>query len=368
MPPLAEFTPFLEEIWRTRRVTNGGPYHDELEVQLATHLEVPKVSLFTNGTIALIAALRALDIKGEVITTPYSFVATSHALLWQGITPVFVDIDPDSMNLDPDQIEAAITDHTTAILAVHCYGRPCDMHRINRIAKNYGLKVIYDAAHAFGVKFQGSSIMTHGDLSVLSFHATKVFHTFEGGAVVCKDEAIKLTIDRIKNFGFVDEITVTRTGINGKMSEINAAFGILQLRHISETIRARAAIDAAYRISLAGISGIHIPSSPLEQEANYGYFPIRVGRKYPLTRDELYEKLRANGIHCRRYFYPLITDMPMYRNLPSADPCNLPVAKQVASEIICLPIYPDLESRSVHLIAEIISSLACTEQKRPTIF
>jgi dTDP-4-amino-4,6-dideoxygalactose transaminase len=275
--------------------------------------------------------------------------------LWNGIKPVFVDIDPITLNLDPARIEAAITPQTTAILPVHCYGHPCDVERIQKIADNYGLKVIYDAAHAFGVQGQDGSLPMHGDLSVLSFHATKVFNTFEGGAIVCPDAKTKRHVDHLKNFGFVDEVTVVAPGINGKMSEINAAFGLLQLKGIDAAIQKREVIDARYRKALAGIKGIHCLSGAGEKVANYAYFPILVQPDYPLSRDALYQLMQDNGIYARRYFYPLISDFPMYRGMPSAAHANLPVAKKMAEQVICLPIYPDLSSEQVDFIVGLIA-------------
>lgn len=342
LPPLEEFIPYLEEIWKNKWLTNNGPFHQELEKALAEYLGVGHLALFTNGTIALVTALQTLRISGEVITTPYSFVATAHSLLWNNIKPVFVDIDPVTMNLDPNKIEAAITPQTTAILPVHCYGNPCDVTAIQSIADTYGLKVIYDAAHAFGVEYMGESLLKHGDLSVLSFHATKVYNTFEGGAIVCPDAKTKQRIDYLKNFGIADEVTVMAPGINGKMNEVQAAFGMLQLKHIDYAIERRKAVDQRYRESLRDVPGITVLSKPPDSEQNYAYFPILVGSEYSLKRDELYQRLREAGIHARRYFYPLISDMPMYRGLPSAAPSNLPIAKEVAKQILCLPIYPDL--------------------------
>lgn len=361
LPPLEEFIPYLEKIWESKWLTNAGPFHEQLEKALCEYLGVEHIALFTNGTIALITALQALRITGEVITTPYSFVATSHSLLWNGIKPVFVDIDPLTLNLDPDKIEAAITPQTTAIMPVHCYGHPCDVERIQKIADTYGLKVIYDAAHAFGVQLHAGSLLNHGDLSVLSFHATKVFNTFEGGAIVCPDAKTKVRIDHLKNFGFVDEVTVVAPGINGKMSEFNAALGLLQLKGIDKDLQKRKAIDARYREGLAGVEGIHCHQAAGEKAANYAYFPILVGPEYPLSREELYQRLRDNDIYARRYFYPLISDFPMYRGLPSAAKSNLPVASKAASEVICLPIYPDLAASDISQVIQIISS-ACEKQ------
>ena len=354
LPPMAEFIPYLEKIWDSKWLTNCGPFHQQFEQALCEHLGVERLALFTNGTLALVTALQALRISGEVITTPYSFVATAHSLLWNGIKPVFVDIDPQTLNLDPDKIEAAITPQTTAIMPVHCYGHPCAVDRIQRIADNYGLRVIYDAAHAFGVEDEGGSVLRHGDLSILSFHATKVFNTFEGGAIVCPDKKTKERIDHLKNFGFVDEVTVVAPGINGKMSEFNAALGMLQLKGIDAAIQKRKLIDARYREGLSDTKGIYMLSSVTEKVANYAYFPILVRPDYPLSRDALFQKLQQNGIFARRYFFPLISDFPMYRGLPSAASANLPEATQVAREVICLPIYPDLPDEQVDLVVNLI--------------
>lgn len=356
LPPLEDFIPYLEQIWANKILTNSGPFHQQLEAALCDHLGVKHISLFANGTLALVTALQALRVTGEVITTPYSFVATAHSLLWNGIKPVFVDIDPVTLNLDPEKIEAAITPHTTAIMPVHCYGRPCDVLSIQQIADNYGLKVIYDAAHSFGVQCHGGSVLNHGDLSVLSFHATKVFNTFEGGAIICHDAKTKQRIDHLKNFGFVDEVTVVAPGINGKMSEINAAFGLLQLKEIDAALSKRKAIDMQYRDALADVKGIHCQPVTGDEAGNYAYFPILVQPGYPLDREALYKKLRDNGIYARRYFFPLISDFPMYRGLLSAAHSNLPVARKVAEQVICLPIYPALRSDQVDSIIALIKS------------
>lgn len=342
LPPLEEFVPYLEQIWANKILTNGGQMHQQMEKELCVYLGVEHIALFNNGTIALLTALQALRVAGEVITTPYSFVATSHSLLWNGIKPVFADIDPHTLNLDPAKIEAAITPQTTAILPVHCYGNPCAVEAIQKIADNYNLRVIYDAAHAFGVEDAGGSILRHGDLSVLSFHATKVFNTFEGGAIICPDAKTKQRINHLKNFGFVDEVTVVAPGINGKMSEVNAAFGLLQLKHIDRALARRREIDSIYREKLMGIKGIRLVEDAGQVKANYSYFPILVETDYPLSRDELYLKLKEKHIFARRYFYPLISEFPMYRGMPSAQRSNLPVASEVAEKVLCLPIYPDL--------------------------
>lgn len=356
LPPLQEFVPYLEQIWANKVLTNGGPFHQQLEQALGDWLGVPHVALFSNGTLALITALQALRVTGgEVITTPYSFVATAHALLWQNCKPVFVDVEPHTLNLDPAKIEAAITPQTTAILPVHCYGTPCDTAAIQRIADNYNLRVIYDAAHAFGVQDAGGSILRHGDLSVLSFHATKVFNTFEGGAIICPDAKTKQRIDHLKNFGFVNETTVVAPGINGKMSEINAAFGLLQLQHMPHVMERRAQIDAHYRLKLADIPGITYLPPNAHNVANHAYFPILVDADFPLRRDELYARLKEHNIYARRYFYPLITDFPMYRGLPSAAPSNIAIAQHAAQHVLCLPIYPDLPYSAIQEVIDVIT-------------
>lgn len=356
LPPLEEFIPYLEQIWGNKVLTNCGPFHHQLEQALCECLGIGHIALFTNGTIALVTALQALRITGEVITTPYSFVATSHSLLWNGIKPVFVDIDPNTLNLNPEKIEAAITPQTTAIMPVHCYGHPCDVEAIQKIADNYNLKVIYDAAHAFGVEDAQGSILRHGDLSVMSFHATKVFNTFEGGAIVCPDAKTKVRIDQLKNFGHVGEVTVVAPGINGKMSEFNAALGLLQLKYVGQAVARRREIDTAYRERLKGVKGIRCLNDAGEKVANHAYFPILVGADYPISRDDLYQKLKDNGIHPRRYFYPLISEFPMYRGLPSAHRDNLPVAASSSQQILCLPIYPDLEMQVVDEVARFIAA------------
>lgn len=365
LPPLEEFLPYLEQIWASKVLTNGGPFHRQLEVELANFLGVPHISLLTNATVALVTALQAMRISGEVITTPYSFVATAHSLLWNGIKPVFVDIDPQTYNIDPDKIESAITPNTTAIMPVHCYGRPCDTEAIQRIADNYNLRVIYDAAHAFGVQHQGQSVLNAGDLSILSFHATKVFNTFEGGAIICQDLRTKQHIDHLKNFGFVNEVTVAASGINGKMSEFNAALGLLQLKHMPKVLDRRAHIDALYRERLAVIDGIETPSWPEQDRVNWSYFPIRVKPHFGLSRDALYEALKQQGISGRRYFYPLISEFPMYRGLPSAQSALLPHATEASREVICLPQYPGLSDADVHRVCDLIESAAVQAKVLP---
>jgi dTDP-4-amino-4,6-dideoxygalactose transaminase len=356
MPPLEEFLPYLEQIWESRWLANGGPFHQELEARLSEYLGVDHLSLFANGTIALITALQTLRISGEVITTPYSFVGTAHALLWNSITPVFVDVEPGTCNLDPARIEEAITPRTTAIMPVHCYGIPCDVDAIQDIADTYGLKVIYDAAHGFGVRHRGASLLKHGDLSMLSFHATKVFTTFEGGALVCPDEKTKQRVDHLKNFGYSGEVRVVAPGINGKMNEVQAAFGLLQLRHVDAAIARRGEIADRYRQGLAGVDGITCLPEPSEAVGNHAYFPIFVGADYPIARDALNLRLRAKGIFPRRYFYPLITEFPMYRGLTSADPDRLAVALETSRRVLCLPIYPDLDLAVVDRIVDHIAS------------
>ncbi|MBK1589705.1 DegT/DnrJ/EryC1/StrS family aminotransferase [Pseudomonas aeruginosa] len=321
LPPLEEFIPYLEKIWESRFLTNGGDMHHALEEALCEYLGVKHIVLFANATLALITALQALRVTGEVITTPYSFVATSHALLWNGLKPIFVDIDQDSMNLDPSRIEAAITPQTTAILPVHCYGNPCDVEAIQRIADIHHLKVIYDAAHAFAVRDAGGSVLRHGDLSILSFHATKVFNTFEGGAIICSDENTRQRLNHLKNFGFVDEVTVVMPGINGKLNEVGAAFGLLQLKHVDQALEQRREIAERYR------------------------------------------RLRDRDVLVRRYFYPLISDFPMYHSLPSAAPANLPVARSISSRVLCLPIYPGLAAADVEFVAGLIASAAMPRRR-----
>lgn len=368
LPPLEEFLPYLQQIWDSRVLTNGGDFHRRFESALCEYLGVSHVSLFTNATIALVTALQSLRIAGEVITTPYSFVATAHSLVWNGIKPVFVDVDPVTLNMDPARIEAAITPQTTAILPVHCYGTPCDVDAIQRIADDYNLKVIYDAAHAFGVRRrhpQGSdvprSVLQHGDLSVLSFHATKVFNTFEGGAIISPDARSKQRIDHLKNFGFVNETTVVATGINGKMSEFNAALGLLQLQHVGQAIERRGAIERRYRQALADVPGLAMLTPPVDATRNHSYFPVMIGPRFAVSRDALYQRLRDAGIMARRYFYPLISDFPMYRGLPSANPDHLPVAREASRQVLCLPIYPALSDTDIGRVVDVIR-----EASRPT--
>lgn len=353
LPSLDEFMPYLQDIWNRKWLTNNGHYHQELEKALCEYLKVPYISLFTNGTLPLICALQALRITGEVITTPYSFVATTHSLWWNGIKPIFVDIDPVTCNIDPNKIEAAITPKTTAIMPVHVYGKPCDTERIQAIADKYGLKVIYDAAHAFGVEVNGKSVLEAGDMSTLSFHATKVFNTIEGGALVCQDEKTKKRIDYLKNFGFADEVTIVAPGINGKMDELRSAYGLLNLRQVDAAIDARRQIAIKYREALRSIDGISFMEDIPDVRHNYSYFPIFVDAgRYGMTRDELYFKMKKQNVLGRRYFYPLISEFSAYRGLESAKPENLPVAHQVAENVICLPMYPELDNTDINRILE----------------
>lgn len=354
LPELNDFIPYLESIWERKILTNGGPFHQQLEQELCDFLGVKNICLFSNATIALVTALQALEIEGEVITTPYSFVATAHSILWNRLTPVFVDIDSKSYNIDPMKIEQAITPSTKAIMPVHCYGNPCDYKAIEEIANKHNLKVIYDAAHAFGIKDSNGSILNHGDLSILSFHATKVFNTFEGGAIICHTEEMKKKIDQLKNFGFVDELTVVAPGINGKMSELNSAFGLLQLKNINCAISARKSIHEKYIELLNGITGVEILHFHEDVIQNYSYFPVIISEDYRISRDQLYELLKENDIYARRYFYPLISDFPMYKELISSSAENLPKAKLVSSQVICLPIYPSLTLDNINKIVNII--------------
>ena len=348
LPDLDDFVDSLRDIWSSKQLTNNGRYHQEFERQLAEFLGVKYISLFANGTLALISALQVLRISGEVITTPYSFVATTHSLWWNGIRPVFVDIEPDRMNLDPAKIEAAITPKTTAILPVHVYGNPCDVDAIQNIGDTYGLKVIYDAAHAFGVELNGNSVLNYGDLSILSFHATKTFNTIEGGAIVCHDANTKKRIDFLKNFGFADEVTVVAPGINAKMNEVQAAYGLLQMKEFEKQVKERAAIAAAYREQLQGINGLTYLKDYEGVKHNYSYFPIFIDEnEFGMSRDDLYFRMRDKNIYGRRYFYPLISEFPAYRGLASADPAKLPVAERVAKQVICLPIFPELNLQTV---------------------
>jgi dTDP-4-amino-4,6-dideoxygalactose transaminase len=356
LPPLEEFIPYLEEIWDNKILTNGGEYHRQFEKELADFLGVKYISLFCNGTLALITALQALRIKGEVITTPYSFVATTHSLWWNNIKPVFIDIEPEYCNIDTSKIESAITPNTTAILPVHIYGNPCNIEKINDIADTYNLKVIYDACHAFGVKVNNESILNFGDLSILSFHATKVFNTFEGGAIICHDSKMKKRIDFLKNFGFADEVTIVAPGINAKMNEFQSAFGLLQLKYFYENRTKRKKIYDYYVSKLIGIKGLKFLKPDKHTEYNYSYFPVFIDEsKFGKTRDEVYDLLKKNNVYSRRYFYPLISEFPIYRNLKSANSSNLQVAKKISERVLCLPIFTDLKLNQVEKIYKIIS-------------
>jgi dTDP-4-amino-4,6-dideoxygalactose transaminase len=349
----------LEDIWETKQLTNGAKYHRLFESELAEFLKVKHVSLFANGTLALVSALQTLRVTGEVITTPFSFVATPHALHWTGIRPVFCDIDPVAYNLDPEKIEAAITPKTTAILPVHVYGNPCDVNRIQDIADSYGLRLIYDACHAFGVTVGGTSILNFGDLSVLSFHATKVFTTFEGGAIVCHDEKMKKRIDFLKNFGFADETVVVGPGINAKMNEFQAALGLLHLKYFARNTALRSEHAAAYRKNLEGIAGIKLLAEFPDVEPTYQYFPVFVDEgAYGKSRDALYGELKKHNIFTRRYFYPLISQFPTYKGLPSAVPGSMPCAERVTKEVLCLPLYADMRTETIETISSIVRGLA----------
>ena len=351
LPDLDDFNLMLKDIWNSKWITNNGQYHKQLEKELAKYLDVPFVSLFTNGTLPLLTALQALRVTGEVITTPYSFVATTHCIWWSGCKPVFVDIDPATGNLDPDKIEAAITPKTTAIMPVHVYGKPCDTKRIQEIADKYGLKVIYDAAHAFGVKVNGESILNAGDMSTLSFHATKVYNTLEGGAMVMHDEVTKKRIDYLKNFGFAGETEVIAPGINSKVDEVRAAYGILNLRQVDNAIEARHQVAIKYREALRGVDGITFMNDMEGVQHNYSYFPIFIDAdKYGITRDELYFKMKKQNVLGRRYFYPLISEFSTYRGLPSAAKENLPNAHKMADSVICLPMHHDLSDEDIQRV------------------
>ena len=355
LPNLDDFNEELKKIWDSKWITNNGSYHKQLEVALAEYLGVPYVSLFTNGTLPLLTALQALRITGEVITTPYSFVATTHSIWWNGCKPVFVDIDPRTGNMDPDKIEAAITPKTTAIMPVHVYGKPCDTKRIQEIADKYGLKVIYDAAHAFGVKVNGESILNAGDMSTLSFHATKVYNTIEGGAMVMHDETTKKRIDYLKNFGFAGEVTVVGPGINSKMDEMRSAYGLLNLRQVDAAIEARHQVAIKYREALREVEGITFFDDMPGVRHNYSYFPIFIdAEKYGMTRDELYFKMKEANVLGRRYFYPLISEFSTYRGLESARPENLPNAHKMANSVICLPMHHALTDEDINRILECV--------------
>lgn len=357
LPPIEELTDYLKEIWDTKILTNNGPFHQEFEKKLADYLGVEYISIFANGTLALITAIHALGIKGEVITTPYSFVATSHSLFFNKITTVFSDIEPVYFNLNPAKVEAAITKNTTAILPVHVYGNPCDVEALQDIADRNGLKLIYDAAHAFGVEINGKSILKYGDLSILSFHATKVFNTLEGGAIICKDAKMKQKVDNLKNFGITSETTISEPGINAKMNEIQAVYGILQLKYIDQYISKRKKIADQYKSLLNNLPGVYLLPENSSVKYSYNYFPILINKQeYGLSRDELYEILKTRNVFTRRYFYPLISHVNPYSIIPSADSSNLPVAEKIAGEVLCLPLYGDLSTEEMIFIIRCITT------------
>lgn len=358
MPPLEEFTELLKQIWDSKKITNSGPFHEQFEQELARYLGVKYISLFANGTLALITALQALKITGEVITTPFSFVATTHSLWWNGIKPVFVDIEPEYCNLDADKIEAAITSQTTAIMPVHVYGNPCQVDKIQKIADAYGLQVIYDACHAFGVQINGNSLLNYGDLSVLSFHATKVFNTFEGGAIICHDKKTKTRIDFLKNFGYDGELRVVAPGINAKMNEVQAAFGLLQLKYFEKAIHKRKRIYSLYQELLCNVDGLSFLNELEGIKHNYAYFPVFIEEPaFGKSRDELYEFMKKHKVFGRRYFFPLISQFPTYKGLHSSNPENLSVAESKSKQVVCLPIYPDLELSDVKRICNLIKDI-----------
>lgn len=351
LPDLKDFIPYLEQIWENKILTNGGPLHQQLEKELCEYLGVDYISLFNNGTIALITALQALGLKeGEVITTPYTFIATAHAIVWNNLTPVFVDIDPVTSNIDPQAVEKAVTENTVAILPVHCYGIPCDVEALQAVADKHNLKLIYDAAHAFGAKYKGQSLLNYGDLSMVSFHATKVFNTFEGGAIVCHSAEMKQHIDQLKNFGIVDETTVNDVSMNGKLSEVHAALGLLQLKTIDQTLQARQKVDHYYRELLADIEGITCIERLNLDKDNYSYFPIIISSSFALSRDELFEKLKQHNIYARKYFYPLMTKFSVYEPYQS----DTPNAKQLSEQVLCLPMYPNLSAEDIQKVVQII--------------
>lgn len=353
LPELEDFILYLEQIWENKILTNGGPLHQQLEKELCEYLGVDYISLFNNGTIALVVALQALGLKtGEVITTPYTFLATAHAIAWNNLTPVFVDIDPVTSNIDPIAVEQAITSDTVAILPVHCYGIPCDVEALQNIANEHSLKLVYDAAHAFGVKYKNRSLLSYGDLSTVSFHATKVFNTFEGGAIICHSAEMKQRIDQLKNFGIVDETTVNDVSLNGKLSEVHAAFGLLQLKSIDQVLVSRQRVDQHYRNLLEDVKGIHCLQREGLDKDNYSYFPIIISDAYPLTRNQLFEKLKQHNIFSRKYFYPLMTDLNIYKQYKS----DTPNAKLLSEQVLCLPMYPNLDKDTIQKIVQIIKN------------
>ncbi len=364
LPPLADILPHLESMWDSRLLSNNGPLHSKLETELGAFLGERHLSLFCNATIGLITAQQALAIKGEVITTPYSFVATTHAIKWMGNEPIFVDIEPDSLCMDPAKIEKAITSKTAAIMPLHCYGNTCRTADIQDIADKHGLKVIYDACHSFGINDEKGSVLRHGDVSVVSFHATKVFNTFEGGLLVAPDNETKHKVDNLKNFGFVDETVVIESGINGKMSEFNAAVGLAQLSHFPTIIEKRCRVDSLYRDLLNPVKGIQCWKPVRQKRRNYSYFPIFIQDHYPLSRDALYSLLKKNDIFGRRYFYPLIPEFTMYRSIFSGRPANIPNAYEAARRVICLPIYPDLSLSEVERISNVIFNAGSAKRSR----
>ena len=360
LPDLDELAPILRTLWSSRRLTNGGSFSDQLEVALAEVLNVPRVLLFSSGTQALLTALRGLNLQAgdEVITTPFSFVASTHVLAWSGLTPVFVDIEPDAYTLDPRLVESAVSARTKAILPVHVYGHPCHTTAIAGVAERFGLKVLYDAAHAFGVRSHGGALLAAGDVSALSFHATKVFHTFEGGALVCRDSELATGLRRMRNFGMIGDSTVESVGLNGKLSELHAAIGLLQLPTFEARNVRRSRIDKAYREALNGIPGLSLPPMTDVIQHNYGYFPVRIGADFTCTRDELHESLRYRGVITRRYFYPLISSMALYATMPGAHPERLPVAHRVAREGLCLPIYASMTEGDQDRVIEALLDVA----------
>lgn len=366
LPDLQELIPLLEDIWNNRVLTNQGPFHQKFEDELSKFLEAERVSLVCNGMLALSAAIAAAELEAgsEVVTTPYSFVATTHSIAMAGLTPVFADVRPQDFTIDPERIEAAITPRTSAIMGVHVYGNPCDVDAIQAIADRHKLKVIYDAAHAFGVRYRGKSLLAHGDFSTLSFHATKTFNTFEGGAVLSATDEGRQLVKNYRNFGFADELNIPAIGGNAKMSEFNAALGLLQLGHFDEIKLQRAAVDRRYRELLAGIEGIDVVPIPEGVEPNYSYFPILVGPDFWTSRDDLYERLKANGFYARRYFYPLLSNLPMYRSLPSAGEQNLPIASRASQQILCLPFYHDLAEEDQARLVQLLMSEAQNQAAR----
>jgi dTDP-4-amino-4,6-dideoxygalactose transaminase len=367
LPELSDFVKYLEQIWARKILSNDGPFHQELEQALASYFQVPHISLFANGMLALMAALKALEVEGEVITTPFSFPASTHCLSWCGLAPVFSDIERGTFTLDPEKIEQCITPRTRAILPVHVYGNPCRVQEIEDIAERHGLKVLYDAAHAFGVNYQGESLLNQGDASMLSFHATKIFNTFEGGAVVCKDYAVKKRMDTLRNHGIADEVTIEVPGLNAKMNEVQAAMGLLQLKDVDKRIQKLEALANLYRGLLGECPGLSLGHDMPGVRHNYSYFPVLIDEaEFGMTRDSVYHELKKQGIYSRRYFYPLISDLPTYRHLPSANKSNLSNAQLISGQILCLPIYADLEASMVERICDSIATLSSQPVKTLT--